>query len=415
MMASEPTVTQVAPGRTVKPLPELYGSGIGWLDSIREAAWKAYQEMPLPDRTAHLWRYTDPKEFVLAEPVVPKPDQRGLSVTIDPSSREAGAVAIPLVEAACGSADLVQGRLGSLVPADFGKAEALNAALWESGVFVRVPRGVVLDRPIRITATLEDHHPVGLVRTLIVLEPGASATVIEESRGSANGDPHRFNSVTEIFVGQEAQLRYATLQHLGSAVTAHRTVRARLDREARIQTVIASLGAGLDKADIGTRLEGPGADSRMLGLCFADGRRRADHHTVHDHRCERSTSDISFRVVLSGRARSAYTGLIRIARDAPYCEAFQENRNLLLSENSRAESIPELEILTDEVRCTHGATAGPIDAEQLFYLRSRGLSEAGAIRMVVDGFLEKTLEQLPDDLRTSIREEMVERMKEFGR
>ena len=177
-------------------------------------------------------------------------------------------------------------------------------------------------------------------------------------------------------------------------------------------SVMVSFGAGLYKADVGAVLEGAGSESRMVGLCFGDGRQRADHHTVQDHRGAHTASDIDFRVVLAGKARSAYTGVIRIAQDAPYCEAFQENRNLLLSDGCKADSIPELEILTDEVRCKHGATAGPIDPDQLFYISSRGLSPDDATKMIVTGFLEAALANIPESLGDPIREELARRLGE---
>jgi Fe-S cluster assembly protein SufD len=239
---------------------------------------------------------------------------------------------------------------------------------------------VNIEEPIRLLTVVRGDGSFGLVRNLVIVEDGASATIVEEALGAQQGGRDRLSEVTEIFAAADSEVRYLPLQHLGREVVSHRTVRARLDRQARLLTVIGSFGGGSYKADLGVSLVGPGAESRMVGVCFGDGRGRADHHTVQDHVAGHTTSDIDFRVVLAGKARSAYTGLIRIAKDAPYCEAFQENRNLLLSEQARAESIPELEILTDEVRCKHGATAGPIDQDQLFYLASRGLRPGEATR-----------------------------------
>jgi Fe-S cluster assembly protein SufD len=403
-------------------------TGIDWLDAARAEAWAVYRNLPLPDRAAHLWRYTDPKEFVLSDPVVGEiASQEKGSVTsetaarevravgIDHASRNQGVEVLDLREAAGTRPRLVREHLGRIVPATFGKPEALNAALWSGGFLVRVPRGVRLAQPIRLTTTLEETTAFRAVRNLIVIEEGANATIVVESRGGSTGGRALLDEVTEAFAAPGARLHLVSLQHLEPRVISHRTVRTRLDRDAVMQTTIASFGGALYKADIGTLLEGKGADSRILGFCFADGRQRADHHTVHDHRSEHTTSDINFRVVLSGRARSAYTGLIRIAQHAPYCEAFQENRNLLLSEESRAESIPELEILTDEVRCTHGATAGPIDPEEIFYLASRGLTPQEATKMIVGGFLEETIGKIPEEARESIREEFSQRLMEIGR
>jgi Fe-S cluster assembly protein SufD len=391
-------------------LPETAKGGPAWLVASREAAWAIERAMPAPDRANHLWRYTDPAEFLLPEGSgAQSPD--GIEVRFDPAS---GVTVLPLGEAAASLADLVSGHLGRLVPAERGKPEALNAALWSAGYLIRIPAGLILEKPIRIVNTLSGEGAFRAIRNLVIAEEGSSATIVEESLGPADGARRSLNEVTELFAGPTSQIRYVPLQRLGRGVTSHRVFRAQCGRDSRLMSAMVSFGAGLYKADVGAVLEGQGAESKMIGLCFGDGRQRADHHTVQDHRGAHTQSDIDFRVVLAGKARSAYTGVIRIARDAPYCEAFQENRNLLLSEGCKADSIPELEILTDEVRCKHGATAGPIDPEQLFYLSSRGLSSDEATKMIISGFLEATLGNIPEELGDSIREEMRRRLEEVA-
>ncbi len=391
-------------------LPAGLPAGPKWLEDGRAAAWASYHERPMPDRAAHLWRYSDPSAFLLPAEAAGDPER--IRVTVEPA--EAGGVTIlPLAVAARERPDVVRAYLGRLIPVGFGKPEDLNAALWSAGTFVRVPRGVKLEEPIRLLTSASGARAFRAVRNLIVIEEGASAIIVEESRGAQQGGRDWLNEVTELFAAPDSHVRYMPLQHLGREVIAHRTVRARLESQAHLLTVIASFGGESYKADLGVSLEGAGAESKMVGLCFGDGKNRADHHTVQNHVAGHTLSDIDFRVVLGGKARSAYTGLIRIAQEAPYCEAFQENRNLLLSEQCRAESIPELEILTDEVRCKHGATVGPIDQDQLFYLASRGLTPAEATRMVVTGFLEATLRHLPEGVADSLREEMTARVTEI--
>lgn len=377
------------------------------LRMLQEEAMEIYRSMPSPDRAQHLWRYTDPAEFELKGETAK--DAAG-EVEIE---APAGVIVRPLREIA--DREIAEGRFGRLIPAGFGKPEALNAAAWSAGYFIQVPKGVKIDAPIRILTTLGESSDLRATRNLIVIEEGASATIVEESRGPSGEARRSLNEVTELFAATRSQVRWVPLQHLGRGAVSHRTFRASLGREAKITTVIASFGAGLYKADIGVNIHEAGAESRMIGVTFSDGRQRADHHTVHDHQGRHTYSDIDFRTVLSGRARSAYTGLIRIAKEAAYTEAYQENRNLLLSEQARAESIPELEILTDEVRCKHGATVGPVDPEQLFYLGTRGLSRAEAIRMIVSGFLEATLSNIPEGLAASIREDLERRLAEVAR
>jgi len=163
-------------------------------------------------------------------------------------------------------------------------------------------------------------------------------------------------------------------------------------------TLLAT-GAGLAKFDLGALLAGKGAKSESWGVVIAGGKRHLDHHTVHEHSAPETTSRFSYRGVLSGRARSVYTGVIRIAADAPGCTAYQENRNLMLSADARADSIPELEISNNEVSCSHGATFGPVDEEQLYYLATRGIARDDAVAMVVGGFVEPALAHLPESAR----------------
>jgi Fe-S cluster assembly protein SufD len=203
------------------------------------------------------------------------------------------------------------------------------------------------------------------------------------------------------------------VQRLGRGVRYHVTQRVSVGRDANVLTATAALGSGITKSSFGSLIEGPGANVELVGFLFGEARQQFDHHTLHDHRSGHSYSNIDFKVVLKDRARSAYTGLIRIERDAPQSEAYQENRNLILSDSAKAESVPELEILTDDVRCTHGATMGSLDPEHLFYLMSRGLARSDAIRLIVEGFVEPTLSRVPEDLRERLRTQVEERIRDL--
>jgi Fe-S cluster assembly protein SufD len=219
--------------------------------------------------------------------------------------------------------------------------------------------------------------------------------------------------VVESVVGPNAHLRRIIVQRWGERVVSHFTHRTLLERDAQLLVVWAGLGSGVSKVDMTTAMLGRGANAKLLGVAFGQRQQHFDHHTVHDHRARDTYSDLDFKVVLKDRARSAYTGQIRIEQNAPNCEAYQENRNLLLSEGTRADTIPELEILTDEVRCSHGATIGPIDEEELFYLCARGIPRDEATRMVVGGFVEPTLGEVPEDLRERLRAYIMERVREI--
>jgi Fe-S cluster assembly protein SufD len=192
----------------------------------------------------------------------------------------------------------------------------------------------------------------------------------------------------------------------------HITSRANLERDAALRTAVIALGGRRFKADVGAVLNGVGAESRLFGVSLSDKRQTMDLHTVHDHQGERTRSRIDFKAALFDKSTSAYTGLIRVGEKAELSEAFQENRNLLLSDKCRADSIPELEIENSEVQCTHAATAAPIDENQLFYLKSRGIEESEAVAILVNGFFDAALSPLPQTLKPDIERTIAGRLHE---
>jgi len=405
-----------------------------WLRGLRASAAEAYAAAPLPSRATHLWRFTPPEPFlpagVASGPVTAEADAgtpdwpgslagawargglagaawlRGARVAkaaLGDAAARAGVMLADLHDAAARHSGLVQPHLGALVGPEFGKIEAYAAAAWNGGVFLYVPGGVRVEAPIHLVREAAA-APAGTVsRVLIVVEDGASVTVVDELTGGGDGGPATVHGVVEVVVGAEADVRCVTVQQYGAGVVAYETRRARLGPDAKFLHVRASLGAGLAKANLGAFLAGRGAEARFAGIAVAEGSQHLDHHTAHDHLAPDTRSDLHFRVVLRGRARSVYTGSIRVEKEAVNADAYQENRNLLLDAGVRAESIPELEILTDAVRCTHGATMGPVDPEQVHYLMARGVPPAEAERLIVAGFVEPALDRMPEDLRGRVR------------
>lgn len=402
-----------------------------WLVKARRKAWDAYQGAPLPARAGHLWRYTPagrfalPDEEALASPA-PSPKSTDWPGVIRKSldagqlsgaalSREGQFVRSELApalakseiilgdlrEAAFRHGDIVQAHLEKLVGAGHGKFEALNGAVWGGGVFLYVPGGTALEMPVRLLHAAGKRKKFFASRLLVVAGEGSDVTLVDEyAAGRKEG---YVNAGVEIFAGASSRVRYVAVQRLGREARFFVTQRVRAARDADVLTVTASLGAAAMKADIGTVLSGPGAESEMVGVLLGEGRQHFDHHTLHDHREHNTRSNIDFKTVLTDRARSAYTGLIRIADEARGSEAYQENRNLLLSEGARAESIPELEILTEDVRCKHGATVSSLDPEQIFYCLSRGIPRPEAARIIVEGFVEPALRRVPENIREELR------------
>jgi Fe-S cluster assembly protein SufD len=246
-------------------------------------------------------------------------------------------------------------------------------------------------------------------RLLIEVADGADFAVIEEHFGG-DSDTHRVIGVTEVAVGAGAHARHVLIQRWNDGVNGWLGVRARVERDGFYQGTHITLGGERVKVETGADLAGPGARSELLGVALGGDRQRFDHHTFHRHLSGNTSSNIDFKAAVTDRARSSYTGRIRIEEDAPSSEAFQENRNLLLAHTARADSIPELEILTDDVSCSHGATASPIDPEQVFYLQSRGIRRDEAVRLIVRGFLEPTLAHAPDSVRADLDELVAARL-----
>jgi Fe-S cluster assembly protein SufD len=436
------STTRINPEYTIpEVVPELE-RGPQWLREKRRVSRADFNRAPLPRRGLQLWRYTDPAKFMFAAAAdspdingssrsVEQVEQRHLSegrlsgLVIDAGGREIrrhgcdelrrqGVVVAALSEAVDSHHDLVATYLYGLVNSQTGKFEAMNGALWNDGVFIYVPANTRVTKPVHLLREAGGSGSAQFPRLLVIVGRNAEFTLIDEYGGGAvslsEGNSYS-NGVVEIYGLEDSRTRYVSLQRQAGGMDSYLTHRARIERGAAMLTIPLVFGASTSKQNFGVILNGPGAESNMYGLLFGAERRHYDNHTLHHHADSRTHSNIDFKVVLRDRAESAYTGLIRIDEPAQTCEAYQENRNLLLTSGTRAESIPELEILNEDVMCSHGATGGPIDPEMLFFLRSRGITEAQAMRMVVTGFMAGTLQQVPEDLRERIGGYVSERLE----
>ncbi|MFQ5607066.1 MAG: SufD family Fe-S cluster assembly protein, partial [Candidatus Zixiibacteriota bacterium] len=288
---------------------------------------------------------------------------------------------------------------------------ALNGALWPDGLFIFVARGAHIAEPIQLLRRGANSESWTYGRTLIIAGEDSDVTITDECFSVTDEIAGKSNHVVELIGLSGSNTHYFSLQRNNLNSTSYYTQRAALEDRAKTTVVFATLGGKRHKADLGTILRGRGAESLQYGLVFGSGKQQFDHHTAHISRGAHGYSNLDFKVVLKDRAHSAYTGLIRVDENVPNCEAYQTNRNLLLNRGAKAESIPELEILCDEVICTHGATVGPIDEMQVFYLMNRGIPRNEAVKMVVRGFVEPTLKLLPDSLRERIRGHVDERLE----
>ncbi|MBW3592602.1 MAG: Fe-S cluster assembly protein SufD, partial [Actinobacteria bacterium] len=231
-------------------------------------------------------------------------------------------------------------------------------------------------------------------RLLVVAEEGARFTLVEEYASADEALPGYTNAAVELYVRQAAKLEYVSIQNLSRETWHFASHHARVERDAELDWVAGGFGTKKGKVRIQNDLAGPGATSRVTGAYFADGTQHLDYDTFQEHMAPSTTSDFAFKGALRDAATSVWRGMIRVEPDAQKTNAYQENRNLLLSPQAHADSIPGLEIMANDVRCTHGATIGQVDREQLFYLMARGLSRAEAERLIVRGFFADILDRI---------------------
>lgn len=306
---------------------------------------------------------------------------------------------------------LLKDRFGSLLHDDYDWYAALNSAIHSGGAFVHVPKGVKAALPVRLFHWLSGAGMASAPRTVVILEEGAEATVIEEQLSEPAEGAAFHCGGTEVFVGANAKLTFATLQDWGRNVFHYSNARAELGRDAELQWIHVLVGGRSTKSNAWFNLNGQGARAFVHGFMFGDQRQHFHLHTLQRHLQPNCTSDLLIKGCLKDKARSVYQGLIQVAEDAQKTDAYQANRNLLLSDQARADSIPGLEILANDVRCTHGATIGYIDPEHLYYLMARGLPPVDAQRLIVEAFFEPVLDRIPlEAVRNRLRDEIARKI-----
>ncbi|MDX1494768.1 MAG: Fe-S cluster assembly protein SufD [Longimicrobiales bacterium] len=382
-----------------------------WLRERRAHAWDVYERTPMPTTKLEEWRYTDLKkklqldslELSQAETAPDDPDAwperlratmeedheaSGHIVFIDghvvhadliPELAEKGVILTSLHRAVEEHGELVEKHLATeAVPAEEGKFAALNAALWSDGIFLHVPEGVKLELPIRVTRWLSESGTAYFSRVLIVAEADSQVSYVDEVV-SDDFEAQTFTSTAvEVIAERASQVQYVALQRLGRNGFYQSVQRTLAQRDARLDTLNVAMGGSVTRVDLNARLLGPGAGSDMLGLYFGDGDQHFDVNTSQDHEVAHTSSDLLYKGALDGDSRSVFRGIIRVRPGAQQTDAYQTNRNILLSPGARADSLPNLEIEADDVKCSHGATVGQLDEEAKFYLMSRGLSKLQA-------------------------------------
>ncbi len=291
------------------------------------------------------------------------------------------------------------------------KFAALHGAFLNGGAFLYVPRNVVIDLPLETLTYFDAPDLAIFAHTLIVLEEGAAVKVIENYASAANEAQRFANGAIELILKAGANLQYFHLQDYAANVWNFTTQTALMEKDSALTWLVGTLGSSTTKAFLDCKLQGKGTHADLLGFFFGDGKQHFDHHTFQNHISGNSTSDLLYKGTLKDEAHSVFRGLIRVNPNAQRSDAYQANRNLLLSPHSHADSIPELEIEANDVRCTHGATVGPIDPEQLFYLNARGIARREAEQLIVEGFFDPLMQKIPlaavrDELMSAIQKKI---------
>jgi Fe-S cluster assembly protein SufD len=393
-----------------------------WFAEQQQTAWNEFQRLPPPNRNDQPWRFStvnllDLADFRRSEPVseatrgdilershaldqvsarlVFAGDELILRDVISEKLRQRGVIFQPLERAMVEHPELFRKHFMSH-PATLGSARfaALHKALVSSGTFLFVPRGVEIDLPIEIFHWLHGDNASVFPHLLLVADELSKVTVLECFRSVDQQAGGFACGVNDLIAEPGAKITYVCAQRWGANVRALQINTTTADHDAAAMSLNLHLGGRYSRFESLSRLTGEGARSDLLAVSVADGDQEFDARTLQDHISPRTTSDLLYKNALDGRARSIFGGLIRVERHAHFTDAYQKVRNLLLSDDSEADSMPGLEILADNVRCTHGATSGQIDEDELFYLRTRGIPTSLAQRLIVSGFLNEVIRRL---------------------
>jgi Fe-S cluster assembly protein SufD len=405
------------PGRAEDKLPP-------WFSEQQRVAWTQFESLPMPARTEQAWRFSNIGALDLSPyrkaTAVSEGEGREileLSVGLEKISgrlvfaddhilerdilsekfRKTGVLFQPLERAMIEHEDLFRRHFMSQ-PATLGSAKfaALHEAFVRSGIFLYVPAGVQIDLPFETFHWLHAENAAIFPHTLVVAEEGSNVTLVENFRST---DPHRAGfacGVNDLIVGRGAKVTYVCTQAWSDRTVSCQINATTVARDASALNLHLALGGRFSRMESLSRLTGEGSRSDMLAVALVQGTQEFDARTLQDHAAPHTASDLLFKNALHDRGRTTFGGLIRVEPHAHFTDAYQKVRNLLLSDEAEANSMPGLEILADNVKCTHGATSGQLDEDEMFYLLARGIPAPVARQLLVGGFLNEVLERLPD-------------------
>ncbi len=409
-----------------------------WLTGRRREAWKLFEKLPMPSRGDEEWMRTDIRLFRLDRfgfpretrtVAAPSPeallkqgvdlagytvasDSRLSTTDLDPSLAKKGVRFASLEDLARDEKDLVDRHLFRVFDPAYDRFAALHAAATCGGTMLYVPKGVVIDRPLHTLTTISEGG-VDTSHLLVVLDEGAEATVLSETAGGGETGFHC--GAIELILKPGAKLRYVNLQNWSAGVWHFAHQKAAVGRDSQLQWTIGALGSRLAKVNQHVALVGTNAQAQVNGVMFTEGKQHLTYNTLQHHEAPSCKSDLLYKGGLQDKSRLVWRGMIKVDPGAQKTDGYQRNDNLMLSDESRADSIPGLEIEADDVRCTHGATAGRVDEESIFYLRTRGLTRNEAIRTYVAGFFQQVFDRITiESVRNALGEAIGRRIREYN-
>jgi FeS assembly protein SufB len=415
-----------------------------WMLQKRLHAWDLYESLPAPlgrrgdlgtFRAVANFKFQDVNPFIpaavngtlpaviqqsLGEALVDERSghivQRNASIVhieLDAALQRQGVILTSLDIAVRDYPELVQQYfMTKCVPFDSNKYTAQHAAFWSGGVFLYIPKGVEIEKPILSQVWIDSPSSANFAHTLIIAEEQSSVHFVAEYNSAFEDEqPSLLNDVVEVYAKNEAHVEFSNMQDLGQNVWNITNKNAVHDKDASVTWVMADLGSKVTLANIGATMSGNGSAAELVGVFFADNDQRFSMNTLSDHAAIATNAETLVKGVLTGKSRVEFVGMIRVRPKAQQTASFLSDHTLLLSKDCRAESIPSLEIGANEVSASHGATTGQIDEEQLFYLMVRGIHREEAERIIVQGFFEPVLQRIPlENLRVRLRRSIVRRM-----
>ena len=410
-----------------------------WLLQRRRESWDRFEQLPWPSRRDEEWIRTDIRLFKLDSFSLPLegefPGEPGNALLSEGLALGGQSISIngqsthSVLSESLESQGVLFGSISQLLQdhdelvkellsrcqlqAGVDRFAALNDACWSGGHLLYVPRGVAIEEPIHLHSVLSDGG-VDLAQTMIVLEEGASATVLAEMNSQGDGQVGLHCGSLEMMLAAGANLRYVNLQNWSDATWHFARHHARLGQDASLQWTSAAMGSRLSKVNQHVTLDGRGANCQVNGVLFTEGKQHLSYHTLQHHKAPGCRSDFLYKSALQDRSRTVWRGMIKVDPAGQQTNGYQRNDNLLLSNQARADSIPGLEIEADDVRCTHGSTTSQVDEEMIFYATCRGLTRGEAVRLIVSGFFQQIFDRITiDSVRDALAGAIARRVRDF--